>query len=101
MRARIFQPPKTAMQSGWAGTAEWRLAYDSGAGRRPDPLMGWSGGSDTQNQVVLRFPTKEDAIAYAEREGIPYEVEIPHARVMRVKAYADNFKFGRPENWTH
>ncbi len=89
------------MQSGWAGTGEWRLTYQSGEGLKPDPLMGWSGGGDTKAQVALHFATREEAIAYAEREGIPYEVEAPHRRVMRPKAYADNFKYGRAENWTH
>ena len=44
MRARIFQPPKTAMQSGWANTKEWALEFMQTHARRADPLMGWSGG---------------------------------------------------------
>src|SRR3954452_17042404 len=68
MRARIYLPPKSAMQSGRAG-AEWVLHYDSATPERADPLMGWIGGGDTQAQVRLSFPTKEEAIAYAERNG--------------------------------
>ena len=101
MRARIYQSPKSAMQSGRAGTHEWWLVYEPTEPRLPDPLMGWSGSSDTQSQVQLRFDTKEEAVAYAERNGIPYDLELAHVRHIKPKAYADNFKFGRTENWTH
>ena len=101
MRARIFQPPKTAMQSGWATTKEWMLEFIPTHGRRADPLMGWIGGGDTQTQVRLFFDSKDDAIAYAERSGIDYELELPQPRRIKPKAYADNFKWGRVENWTH
>ena len=99
-RVRIWRRPKTAMQSGTAKTHEWVLAFLPGP-RRPDPLMGWIGGAGTDAQVELKFPTREEAIAYAEREGLAYEVEQPHERRIHPKAYADNFRFGRSENWTH
>jgi len=49
----------------------------------------------------LHFPTKEEAVAYADRHGIEYDLELTAARVHKPKAYADNFKYGRAENWTH
>ena len=100
MRARIFLPPKSAMQSVRAGH-EWVLHYDSDAPERADRLMGWIGGGDTQSQVRLSFPTKEEAIAYAERNAIAYDLEIPRERRLKIKAYADNFSYRRNENWTH
>jgi hypothetical protein len=99
-RARIYQKPKTSMQSGTAGR-DWILDYAPAEKRRADPLMGWIGSADTQAQVLLHFDTREEAVAYAEREAIPYDVELAHARRFKPKSYADNFKFGRPENWTH
>ncbi|PPQ30070.1 ETC complex I subunit [Rhodopila globiformis] len=101
MRARIFQPPKNAMQSGWANTREWVLEFVTSNARRPDPLMGWIGGGDTQTQVRLTFDTREEAIDYAQRAGLEYDVELPQPRHIKPKAYADNFKYGRIENWTH
>ena len=101
MRARIFQQPKTAMQSGTAYTSQWALEWEPSEQRRQDPLMGWFGSGDTQTQVHLHFDTKEAAIAYAEHAGIPYDVELPPIRVHTPKVYADNFKYNRPENWTH
>ena len=100
MRARIYMPPKSAMQSGRAGR-EWVLHYDSDAPERADRLMGWIGGGDTQSQVHLYFATKEEAIAYAERNGIQYDLELPRERKLKIKAYADNFSYRRNENWTH
>lgn len=101
MRARIYQPPKNAMQSGLAATHEWVLEFEPSSPRRPDPLMGWSGSADTQTQVRLVFATREEAVAYAERNGITFDLELAQARRIRPKAYADNFRYGRSENWTH
>lgn len=103
MRARIYQQPKTAMQSGTSRTDEWVLDYDTGRRQVQDPLMGWNGGAATQSQVRLRFPTRDEAVAYAERAGLTYDVELPRptGANLKPKAYADNFKFGRFDNWTH
>jgi len=93
MAARIFQEEKNAMQSGKRRAGRWVLEFESGSRRRPDPLMGWSGGTDTQTQVVLTFPTVEAAQAYAEREGIDAHVVPPAGPAkLKLQSYADNFK---------
>ena len=101
MRARIYQPPKNAMQSGWAATRLWALEFIPDSPRVPDPLMGWIGSADTQPQVHLHFETRDEAVVYAEKHAITYEIELPQSRRFHPKAYADNFRFGRRENWTH
>ncbi len=101
MRARIYKEPKAITQSGQANTHDWILEYGQSLPRRTDPLMGWTGSGDTQSQLRLKFPTQEDAVAYAAREGIAYDIELPVARIRRPKAYADNFKSDRVQNWTH
>jgi len=101
MRARIFQQPKSSMQSGQANTHDWVLEYGQSEQRQQDPLMGWFGSGDTQSQLRLNFPDKEEAVAYAERHSIPYDLELPPVRIRRPKAYADNFRFDRRQNWTH
>jgi hypothetical protein len=101
MRVRIYQRPKSAMQSGWAGTNGWVLDYEPADRRRADPLMGWIGSADTQTQVQLNFETRDEAVAYAEKHGLTYEVELPHQRTIKPRAYADNFRYGRLESWTH
>jgi hypothetical protein len=101
MVARIYKPAKTAMQSGQARTKEWVLEFEPSAAREIDPLMGWTSSSDTRGQVKLEFDTSDDAIAYAERNGIAYTLVAPEVRKPVRKAYADNFKFGRIGSWTH
>ncbi|WP_072376770.1 ETC complex I subunit [Hyphomicrobium sp. NDB2Meth4] len=101
MVARIFKPAKTAMQSGEGRTQEWVLEFAPASPREIEPLMGWTGTRDMKAEVHLTFDTKEEAIAYAEREGIPYRVYEPSPRKMIRKSYADNFKFGRIGRWTH
>jgi hypothetical protein len=99
--ARIFVPPKSAMQSGRGRGAQWALEFAPGEGKRLDPLTGWYGSGDTLGQVRLMFDTREAAVAWAEAQGLAYEVEEPKAVVVRPKSYAENFRFGRGENWTH
>ncbi len=101
MRARIFLPAKSAMQSGTAKTHKWVLEYEPSSPKIRDPLMGWTGSDDMLSQVRLSFETKEAAIAYAQENGIPFDLELPVARVTRPKSYSDNFRFDRKENWTH
>ncbi len=101
MRARIFQLAKSSMQSGTANTNHWALEWEPTEQQRQDPLMGWFGGGSTQNQVHLHFATKDEAIAYADRNAIAYDLEASTERVHTPKVYADNFKYGRAENWTH
>ena len=67
--ARIYKPPKSAMQSGAARSKLWLLEFEPDRPREIEPLMGWTSSSDTRQQVRLRFDSKEEAIAYAERAG--------------------------------
>jgi len=102
MRARIFQRPKAASQSGQANTGSWVLEFQPTERELNDPLMGWWGSRDTLGSVRLRFDTPDDAKAYADKHGITWDFEVPPAtRPVKPKAYADNFRYGRSENWTH
>src|SRR3979490_727091 len=96
-----FKPAKNAMQSGRAKTREWQLDYEPEQPRAIEPLMGWTSSGDMKQQLTLRFDTEEDAVAYCEREGIPYQVIEPKEPIARQAAYADNFAFRRHEPWTH
>ncbi len=89
------------MQSGKGRTKGWVLEHEPATAREIDPLMGWTSSSDTHQQVKLHFATKEDAIAYAERNGLAYTVSEPQKRTPSKKSYADNFKYGRIGSWTH
>ena len=101
MFARIYRPAKTAMQSGKAKSKNWVLEFEPQSAKRPDPLMGWSSTSSTTNQVKLSFDTKEDAVAYARRHGIAFQVNEARETPRKIKTYADNFAFDRKEPWSH
>lgn len=92
MAARIFQRSKNAMQSGKARSGEWVLQFESGRRKRPDPLTGWSGGAETQEQVTLAFPTLDAAKAYCEREEVEYHVVPSTQPKLKLQSYSDNFK---------
>ena len=62
--AKIYLPTKSAMQSGKGKTEKWVLEFVSQKSKY-NPLMGWETSTDTLEEVVLKFPTKEKAIEYA------------------------------------
>ena len=101
MSARIYKPAKTAMQSGKAKTKEWVLEHIADAPRTRDPLMGWTSSADTRQQVKLKFESKDAAIAYAKKHGLAYRIEEEKTASRQRKSYAENFKYGRPQPWTH
>jgi hypothetical protein len=101
MVARIFKPARTAMQSGPARTKDWVLEHESESAREIDPLMGWTSSRDTRAQIRLAFDTKDEAVAYAERNGIAYRLIEPASRSIMRKTYSENFRFGRIGSWTH
>ena len=63
--------------------------------------MGWTSSGDMRAQVKLWFETKEEAVAYAAREGIAATVEEPAPKTRRTQAYSDNFRTSRLGQWTH
>jgi len=90
------------MQSGRAKTANWVLEFEPSDARRQDPLMGWTQTGDTSSsQITLSFDTKEEAVRYAEGHGIAFQLFDPKPAKRILKAYADNFAFGRRTPWTH
>jgi ETC complex I subunit conserved region len=103
MRARIFQPARTAMQSGTAKARGWVLEFDPASAREVDPLMGWTSSDDTQSQIRLVFDSREAAEAYATERGIAFDVTEPKARkpILRPRGYGENFATDRKGAWTH
>lgn len=91
--ARIYQPTKTTMQSGKAGNKAWKLDFIPIDSRYIEPVMGWTANADMlASQLKLTFSSKEDAIAYAQRENISYEIEEPKTSPLKLQNYSSNFK---------
>ena len=92
MPARIYQPPKNAMQSGRARSDGWLLEFVPAEAKKPDPLMGWAGSGDMNQQVSLSFVSAGEAQAYAAKHGIEARVIATPPRKLKIQAYADNFR---------
>ncbi len=89
------------MQSGTAKTGQWILEFEPESPLGIEPLMGYTSSSDTRRQVQLRFSSKEEAIAYAQKHSIPHRVEEEKKPKRRQVSYAENFRYDRKIPWTH
>lgn len=78
------------MQSGRGKNKKWVLEFEI---KDPsiNPLMGWETSTDTLEEVNLKFPTKKQAIEYAEKNNISYKVIEPKKNKFVIKSYSDNF----------
>ena len=97
MKAKIYQPARTAMQSGYANVQHWIVEYEPEEAKKVDTLMGWAGSGDMRGQLRLKFETKDEAIAYAERNALSYNIAEPNIRRVIPKSYSDNFKYTKVE----
>ena len=89
-KAKIYIPNKSAMQSGLGKTDKWIIEFDT---KNPtkNPLMGWESSSDTLSELKLEFSSKDQAINYAKKMKIDYEIIEPKKRKVIKKSYSDNF----------
>lgn len=94
MYAKIYQPTKNAMQSGQSKNF-WLLEFAAKQEQFVEPLMGWTGVKDTLYEVKLKFDSKEDAIAYAERNNVSFELVERSLKTIKPKSYSANFAFDK------
>ena len=89
-KAKIYKPSKTAMQSGIKKFDKWIIEFIT---EKPgiNPLMGWESSTDTSSELKLEFYSKEQAIEYAKKNKINFEIIEPKIRKIVKKSYADNF----------
>jgi len=101
MFAKIYQPARSAMQSGTSKSRHWVLEFIS---KRPnvfDPLTGTMRSTDMHSQIELKFDTLEEAVAYAKKHDIAHRV-VKAKEIKRIpRTYAENFAYDRKQPWTH
>ena len=95
MKARIYLPAKTSMQSGRHKAKIWILEFETPRLQYIEPLMKWTGTRETQSQVKLYFTTCDEACQYARQRGLDYEVFMPQFLTFKPKSYSDNFRADR------
>ena len=78
------------MQSGYNNTKKWILEFIT-VNAPENPLMGWESSIDTNSEIILNFSSKENAIAYAKKNHIDYDLKNDQKRKIVKKSYADNF----------
>jgi NADH dehydrogenase (ubiquinone) Fe-S protein 4 len=66
--------------------------------RWESPLMGWTSSADPVQALKLQFNHVEEAIQFAQRNGLKYRVEEVDLPVQKEeKSYADNFRYQAPD----
>ncbi|KFQ82586.1 hypothetical protein N337_03315, partial [Phoenicopterus ruber ruber] len=93
-KVHIFVPARNAMQAGVNNTKKWKMEFDNRE-RWENPLMGWASTADPLSNMVLTFSTKEDAIAFAEKNGWSYDVEEKKIPKPKNKSYGANFSWNK------
>ncbi|CAN6450133.1 unnamed protein product [Victoria cruziana] len=97
-RVVIYSPARTATQQGSGKVGRWKINFLS-TQKWENPLMGWTSTGDPYANVGdagLGFDSEEAAKAFAERHGWDYTVRKRHTPLLKVKSYADNFKWKGP-----
>ena len=89
-KAKIYIPNKSPMQSGLGKTDKWILEYETND-PTSNPLMGWESSNDTLGELKLEFSSKENALNYAKKMKIDFEIIEPKKRKLVKKSYAENF----------
>ena len=89
-KAKIYKPSKSAMQSGNKKSNKWIIEFFTD---QPgiNPLMGWESSTDTYTELKLEFNNKDNAIQYAKKNKIEFELIESKSRKINKKSYSDNF----------
>ena len=91
MQVRIYKNAKSPSQSGQAGDF-WSLEFVTPAdGRFKESLMGRTASNNMANEVKIKFPTLEEATAFATKQHYDFEVVKPKEPRLITKTYASNF----------
>ena len=90
MTIKIYKPSKTAMQSGNKKSDKWIIEFISKK-TGINPLMGWESSIDTYSELKINFSSKEQAIEYAKKNKIDFELIESKERKFIKKSYSDNF----------
>ena len=94
MKYIIYKNKKSPTQSGRLHKEFWFLEQINTKGFKTDLLTGWK-TNETNLTKKMKFSNKEEAVSYAKKNNLDYEILTEVNKEIGNKSYADNFKFKR------
>ena len=94
MKYIIYKNKKSPTQSGKLNKDYWILEHINSKGVKTDLLTGWK-TTETNLIKKMKFSNKEQAVSYAEKNNLDFEILKEVNKKISNKSYADNFKFKR------
>lgn len=88
-RCVIYQPSLDVSQSGTRKM--WIIRPNCHNECYINPITGWVASDNAANHLCLSFDTLDEAVTYAESNGIVYTVRRSNQSKIKKKAYQDNF----------
>ncbi|XP_032676705.1 NADH dehydrogenase [ubiquinone] iron-sulfur protein 4, mitochondrial [Odontomachus brunneus] len=93
-RVRIYQPAKSAMQSGTNNIHFWQIDFETRE-RWENPLMGWTSSGDPMSNINVDFTSQEEAIAHCKKMGWDYYIQKPNVNQPKPRTYGMNFSWDK------
>ena len=90
----IYKRKKSPTQSGDKTEKFWIIEDISPDKYIKDPLTGWK-GTNKKSSIKMKFESKQEAIDYASKNQLKYDVVEENIKKFKSKSYADNFRFKR------
>lgn len=87
----IFQPSKSAMQSGIGKSEKWCLSNSAANKSFINSVFCWTGSTNPEQNLTLFFDTLESAVRYAESKKLHFEIIETKKRKIIKKSYSKNF----------
>ncbi len=87
----IFQPSKSAMQSGIGKSEKWCLSNSAANESFINSVFCWTGSTNPEQNLTLFFDTLESAVRYAESKKLHFEIIETKKRKIIKKSYSKNF----------
>ena len=94
-RVIIYKGSKSPTQSGKYKTKFWYLKFDANLIYEEDVMTGWKGNISPKAKTKIKFSNLDSAIAYAESKNYKYQVIKSSTEKIKLKSYAENFRYNR------
>ena len=71
------------------------MEFENKSSTEVDPLTGWKNNNNLLENCRLKFLSLKEAVSYAEKNNLKFEILQEKEYKENIKTYADNFKFKR------